>query len=167
MKMKRKSKTEYYHDIALEVASRGTCLRRNFGAVIVKKDVIVSTGYTGAPRGCKNCCDIGTCKRIELNVPRGQRYELCRSVHAEANAIINAQKCDMEGAILYLAGVDCDTGKEVVDACPCDMCKRLIINAGISFVATKYKLFNVSDWVVDEDAERYGDNEQAGERASE
>lgn len=158
MKKKRKSKTQYYHDIALEVAARGTCLRRNFGAVIVKKDVIVSTGYTGAPRGCKNCCDIGSCKRQQMNIPRGQRYELCRSVHAEANAIINAQKSDMDGAILYLAGVDWETGEEVDGAFPCDMCKRLIINAGISFVATKDKLYNVNDWVIDEDAESYGDN---------
>lgn len=162
-KKKRKGKTQYYHDIALEVASRGTCLRRNFGAVIVKRDAIVSTGYTGAPRGCQNCCDLGFCKRKELGVGKGQRYELCRSVHAEANAIINANRADMEGAILYLAGIDYETGEEVEDALPCAMCKRLIINSGISFVSTKDKLYNVRNWVIDEDADSYGENTKVSE----
>ena len=90
--MTRRDKENYYLDIAEAVASRGTCLRRNFGAIIVKNDQIVATGYTGAPRGRKNCSDLGYCLREKMNVPRGQRYELCRSVHAEANAIISAAR---------------------------------------------------------------------------
>ena len=90
--MSRRDKINYYLDIAETVLERGTCLRRNFGALIVKNDQIISTGYVGAPRGRYNCCDLGTCAREELNVPRGERYELCRSVHAEANAIIHAAR---------------------------------------------------------------------------
>ena len=88
--MERRNKTEYYLDMAEVSARRGTCLRRNFGAVIVKNDEVISTGYTGAPRGRCNCSDLGTCIRQQLNIPRGERYEKCRSVHAEANAIISA-----------------------------------------------------------------------------
>ena len=87
---KRVDKTNYYLDIAQTVAARGTCLRRNFGAIIVKNDEIISTGYVGAPRGRQNCCDLGYCTREKLNVPRGERYELCRSVHAEADAVFSA-----------------------------------------------------------------------------
>ena len=88
--MERRDKINYYLDIAETVVARGTCLRRNFGAIIVKNDEIISTGYVGAPRGRQNCCDLGYCTREKMNVPRGERYELCRSVHAEANAIISA-----------------------------------------------------------------------------
>ena len=88
--MQRRDKVNYYLDLAEVVAQRGTCLRRLYGAVIVKNDEVISTGYVGAPRGRENCCDLGYCTREKLQIPRGERYELCRSVHAEANAIISA-----------------------------------------------------------------------------
>ena len=140
--MVRRDKENYYLDIAQTVAERGTCLRRNFGAIIVKNDQIMSTGYAGAPRGRKNCSDLGFCLREKMQIPRGERYELCRSVHAEANAIIHASRNDMLGATLYLVGVDAHTGDLVSDANPCAMCKRLIINAGISRVVIR----NTSDF---------------------
>lgn len=132
--MERRSKINYYLDIAEAVLSRGTCLRRNYGAIIVKNDEIISTGYVGAPRGRQNCCDLGYCTREKLNVPRGERYELCRSVHAEANAIISASRNNMIGASLYLVGKECSNGEYVSNANPCAMCKRMIINAGIEKV---------------------------------
>lgn len=134
--MNRPDKESYYLSIAKEVSSRGTCLRRNYGAVIVKNDRIVSTGYNGAPSKRKNCCDVGFCTRQKLNIPRGQRYELCRSVHAEANAIIQGSFSDMIGSDLYLYGWDNEKDCEDNLAEPCSMCKRLIINAGISRVIT-------------------------------
>jgi dCMP deaminase len=127
--MPRRDKINYYLDIAEAVALRGTCLRRNFGAIIVHHDQIVSTGYVGAPRGRKNCSDLGYCTREKFNIPRGERYELCRSVHAEANAIIHAARSDMLGASLYLVGKEYSDGSYVQNAAPCAMCKRLIINA--------------------------------------
>lgn len=153
----RRDKHNYYLDIAQTVSERGTCLRRNYGSVIVKNDEIISTGYTGAPRGRVNCMDLGTCRRDKLNVPRGERYELCRSVHSEANAIISASRRDMAGASLYLAGVNMSTGLLVSDACSCAMCKRMIINAGIEKViirntADEYTVINVSDWVENDDS---------------
>ena len=149
---KRVDKTNYYLDIAQTVAARGTCLRRNFGAIIVKNDEIISTGYVGAPRGRQNCCDLGYCTREKLNVPRGERYELCRSVHAEANAIIHASRSEMTGATLYLVGVDAQTEELVPDASPCSMCKRMIINAGISRVIIRntpdsFTAIYVQDWI--------------------
>ena len=135
--MVRNSKEEYYLDIAQTVAQRSTCLRRKYGAVIVKNDEIISTGYNGAPRGCKNCSDMGTCKREELNIPSGERYELCRSVHAEQNAIISASRRDMVGATIYLAGVDGKNGKLLAKAEPCSLCKRFILNSGISYVVMR------------------------------
>lgn len=126
----RPSKIDYYLNIAMDVASRGTCLRRNYGAVIVKDDAIVSTGYTGAPRGLPNCCDLEVCEREEQGIPSGQRYEMCRSVHAEMNAIINAGRDKTLGATLYLAGYEVKSGK-LLDAEPCFLCKRIILNAGI------------------------------------
>ena len=102
--MERRDKENYYLDIAETVAERGTCLRRNFGAIIVNKDQIISTGYVGAPRGRRNCIDLGYCVRESLQIPRGERYELCRSVHAEANAIIHASRNDTLGGTLYLVG---------------------------------------------------------------
>lgn len=101
----RRDKINYYLDICEQVLERGTCLRRNFGAIIVNNDEIVSTGYVGAPRGRKNCCDLKYCTREKLKVPRGERYELCRSVHAEQNAIISARRRDMIGVTLYLVGI--------------------------------------------------------------
>lgn len=130
----RLSKTDYYLNIAADVAKRGTCLRRNYGAVIVRNDEIIATGYTGAPRGSMNCSETGICRRQELNIPSGERYELCRSVHAEQNAIISAARADMIGATLYLFGWEMQDGKfyKPVDrAEPCLLCKRMIVNAGI------------------------------------
>lgn len=154
--MNRRDKQNYYLDIAETVLERGTCLRRNVGAIIVKNDVIISTGYAGAPRGRANCTDLGTCRREQLGIPRGQRYELCRSVHAEANAIIAASREEMLGATLYLAMKDVATGKLVPDASPCNMCRRLIINAGIETVAVRntedqYTVYPVSKWIEEDD----------------
>ncbi len=155
--MERLSKANYYLDIAQAVASRGTCLRKKYGAIIVKNDSILSTGYNGAPRGRKNCCDLGFCQRDALNIPRGERYELCRSVHAEANAIISASREDMIGATLYLVGLDSKTDELVPGINSCMMCKRMVINAGISKVivrdtATEYSEINVSDWIENDDS---------------
>ncbi len=138
--MTRRDKANYYLDIAETVAERGTCLRRNFGAIIVKNDQIVSTGYVGAPRGRENCSDLGYCTREKLNIPRGQRYELCRSVHAEMNAIIHASR----------------DGSYVQNASPCSMCARLIINAGISTVVVRdtrdaYRVYDVNEAWVEQD----------------
>lgn len=131
----RITKDDYYLKVAEAILLRGTCLRRNFGAVIVKDDKIVGTGYTGSARGEKNCCDTGVCIRQQQNIPQGQRYELCMSVHAEQNAVINA-KTDLCGATLYLVGKDMET-KEFVDAVPCLMCWRTITNAGIVRVVNR------------------------------
>lgn len=150
--MERRDKTNYYLDIAETVLERGTCLRRKFGAIIVKNDEIVSTGYVGAPRGRANCSDLGYCTREKLNIPKGQRYELCRSVHAEANAIISASRDSMIGAAIYLACHDAKTDELYGDVEPCSMCKRMIINAGIETVIVrntkdKYTVINVQDWI--------------------
>jgi dCMP deaminase len=135
--LNRTDKINYYLDIAQTVAQRSTCLRRKYGAVIVKNDEIISTGYNGAPRGCTNCSDLGKCKREELNIPSGERYELCRSVHAEQNAIISASRRDMQGATLYLAGIDAKTNKVLDVAEPCSLCKRFILNSGITHVVMR------------------------------
>ena len=155
--MERISKTNYYLDIAETVSERSTCLRRRFGAIIVKNDVIISTGYNGAPRGRRNCTDLGVCRREKLRIPSGERYELCRSVHAEANAIISASRRDMIGATLYLVGRDALTNELCPDAMSCAMCKRHIINAGIEkvvirFSPTEYKTIMVSDWIENDDS---------------
>jgi len=149
------SKTDYFLSIALEVSKRGTCLRRNYGAVIVKDDRIASTGYVGAPRGRRNCSDSGLCIREKQNVPSGQRYELCRSVHAEMNAIINASKEEMLGAVIYLNGFDTRTGLVVTGVVPCEMCKRVIINSGIKSVVTPDGLYRVDTWILDENRDLY------------
>ena len=133
----RVDKNNYYLDIAETVIERGTCLRRNFGAIIVKNDEIVSPGYTGAPRGRENCCNTGVCIREKRAIPRGERYELCRSVHAEANCIISAARRDMIDSTLYLVGKDAKTGQLVENTSSCSMCKRLIINAGIKRVVIR------------------------------
>ena len=119
--MARISKENYYLDIAEIVLERATCLRRVYGAIIVKNDEIIATGYNGAPRGRANCVDMGYCSREALRVPRGERYELCRSVHAEANAIISAVRRDMVGGTLHLAGKDPVTGEILSDATSCAM----------------------------------------------
>lgn len=155
--MERRDKHNYYLDIAETVLERGTCIRRNYGAIIVKNDEIISTGYTGAPRGRKNCIDMGFCMREKMNVPRGEKYELCRSVHSEANAIISASRRDMIGATLYLAGKDAKTGELVKDANSCLMCKRLIINSGIEKVVIRdthdeYRIVDVNEWIENDDS---------------
>ncbi len=149
--MIRKSRWDLYLDVAEAMLGRATCLRRVYGAVIVKNDEIISTGYNGAPRGVMNCTDRGTCKREELNIPQGQRYELCCAVHAEANAIISAARKDMIDSTLFLVGKDARTGKILNVSEPCEMCKRMIINAGIKYVVTRNKEdfghYEVIDWV--------------------
>ena len=154
---KRISKSNYYLNIAQEVAKRGTCLRRLYGAVIVKNDEIIATGYVGAPRGRQNCCDIGTCRRVQLNIPRGERYEMCRSVHAEANAIISAGRSKTIDSTLYLVGLEKEDHKLVKDADCCSMCKRMIINAGIKEVIirtseTEFKTILVNQWILNDDS---------------
>jgi dCMP deaminase len=154
--MARIDKDNYYLNIAMESSRRGTCLRRNFGAVIVNNDQIISTGYTGAPRGVKNCCDLNHCLRAEKNVPRGTRYELCRSVHAEANAIIHAARKDMLGGTMYLCGIEADDSRIVSKAMPCSMCRRMIINAGLSRVVIRddnqsFREYYVEDWIRSEE----------------
>ncbi|MCI6583335.1 MAG: deaminase [Oscillospiraceae bacterium] len=155
--MTRRDKINYYLDIAESVLKRGTCMRRNFGAIIVKNDEIISTGYVGAPRGRANCSDLGYCTREKLNIPKGERYELCRSVHAEANAIISAPRNEMIGASIYLACHDAKTDELYGEVEPCSMCKRLIINAGISTVYVRtsrdeYKTIAVNSWIENDDS---------------
>ena len=156
--MARRDKINYYLDIADAVSKRGTCLRRNYGAIIVKNDEIISTGYVGAPRGRKNCSDLGVCIREKMQIPRGERYELCRSVHAEANAIISADRKSMIGATLYLSGRNVADGKYVEGAMCCSMCKRMIINAGISTVVVRdtpedFRVTYVYDeWVMNDES---------------
>ena len=153
--MPRIDKTNYYLDIAETVLKRGSCIRRNFGAIIVNNDQIISSGYTGAPRGRKNCIDLNFCTREKLNIPRGQRYELCRSVHAEANAIINASRDLMINGVLYLVGREYRTGEYVKNASPCAMCKRLIINSGVKEVIIRNDETNFTtiktDYFIDND----------------
>jgi dCMP deaminase len=134
--MPRISKDKYYLNIAQEVAERSTCLRRRYGAVIVQSDQIISTGYCGAPRGTENCIDINFCLREKRNAKRGEHYEWCRSVHAEQNAIIHSKRLDMLNAKLYLVGVDVKTNTLMGDAEPCKLCKRMIINSGITTIVT-------------------------------
>ena len=155
--MERRDKINYYLDLAEIVGQRGTCLRRHYGAVIVKNDEVISTGYVGAPRGRKNCSDLGVCIRQKMNVPRGERYELCRSVHAEANAIISASRGKMIGSTLYLVGKEADTGKYVKNSNSCSMCKRMIINAGIDRVYIRdskdeYRMIQVQQWIDDDES---------------
>ncbi len=155
--MERRDKINYYLDLAEMVSQRSTCLRRHFGAVLVQNDEVISTGYTGAPRGRKNCSDLNYCVRQKLNVPRGERYELCRSVHAEANAIISTSRDKMIGSTLYLVGIECDTGEYVENASSCSMCKRLIINAGIQHVIIRdnkddYRIIHVQKWIEEDES---------------
>ena len=154
--MERISKENYYLDIAETVLERATCLRRIYGAIVVNNDEIISTGYNGAPRGRANCVDMGFCSREMLQIPRGQRYELCRSVHAEANAIISAARRDMAGGTLYLVGRDARSGALLDDATSCSMCRRLIINAGLARVVirrtqSEFDVIPVSDWIAEDD----------------
>jgi len=153
----RVDKHNYYLDIAETVLGRGTCLRRNYGAIIVSNDEIISTGYSGAPRGRENCIDIGFCQREKLGIPRGERYEMCRSVHSEANCIISAPRSEMLGGTMYLVGREMVSGELVENASSCAMCKRLIINAGISRVIirnskTEYSEIDTDEWIENDDS---------------
>lgn len=155
--MERRDKNNYYLDLAEMVSQRCTCLRRHYGAVIVKNDQVISTGYVGAPRGRKNCSDLGYCIREKMQIPRGERYELCRSIHAEANAIISASRDQMIGASLYLTGKEVKTGEYVENGSCCSMCKRQVINAGIEKVYIRdtkdlYRVINVEDWINDDES---------------
>ena len=155
--LKRRDKVNYYLDLAETVSQRCTCLRKHYGAVIVKNDEVISTGYVGAPRGRQNCSDLAYCLRSKLGIPRGERYELCRSVHAEANAIICASRRDMIGATLYLVGKEVSTGEYVENAICCSMCKRMVINAGIDQVVVRdnkdqYRVIQVADWIADDES---------------
>src|SRR5574344_476723 len=152
--MYRVDKHNYYLDIAETVLKRATCLRRNYGAVIVNNDEIISTGYNGAPRGRDNCIDLGYCAREKLSIKSGENYELCRSVHAEQNAIISASRKDTLGATMYMVGKDAKTGKVLEHIDSCIMCKRVVINSGIKFVIVRdiksekgYKIIDVNDWI--------------------
>jgi len=154
--MERKDKINYYLDIADTVSRRSTCIRRHYGAIIVRNDEIISTGYNGAPRGRKNCIDLNICTREELKIPSGERYELCRSVHAEANAIISAARKDVLGGAIYLVGREHSNNSLLPDTTACAMCRRLIINAGIVKVITRtsdtnYNILQVRDWVYNDD----------------
>jgi dCMP deaminase len=141
---------EYFINIAKAVSARATCFRRKYGAVITKDNIIVSTGYNGAPSGMKDCLEAGKCTRKELQIPHGERYELCHSVHAEANAIIRASVDELKGATIYVSGQDGDA-----DEChsePCMMCKRMILNAQILRVvysdgSGRYHVISPKDWL--------------------
>ncbi len=153
----RRDKINYYLDMAEVALERGTCIRRNFGAVIVKNDEIISSGYVGAPRGRKNCCDLNYCMREKLEIPRGERYEMCRSVHAEQNAIISAKRNDMIDSTLYLVGKNYKDGEYVKNAMPCALCKRMIINAGIKQVIIRntkdeYTVVDVNTFVIQDES---------------
>ena len=152
----RIDKNNYYLDIAESVLERSTCLRRQYGAVIVKNDEIISTGYNGAPRGRANCIDLKRCVREELNVPSGEKYELCRSVHAEQNAIISASRKDLLDSTLYLVGKDPKTKKHTKYNRPCTMCTRFIINAGIKKLVIRddkenYHTIDVIEYIQNDD----------------
>ena len=156
--MARIDKENYYLDIAGTVLERSTCMRRHYGAIIVQSDEIVSSGYNGAPRGRRNCADLDYCAREALNIPSGQRYELCRSVHAEANAIISASRREVLGATLYMVCRHPDTGELIPGSTSCSMCRRLIINAGIAKVVIRdtpevYRVVDVqSEWIDQDDS---------------
>ena len=156
--MTRINKANYYLDIAGTVLERSTCMRRHYGAIIVQNDEIVSTGYNGAPRGRKNCGDLGWCTREAMNIPSGERYELCRSVHAEANAIISASRREVLGATLYMVCRDPNSGELIPGSTSCSMCRRLIINAGIAKVVIRdtpdsYRVVDVqAEWVDRDDS---------------
>jgi dCMP deaminase len=168
--IERPEKDKYYLDIARVVSKRSTCLKVLMGSIIVKEDQIIATGYVGAPRHTNSSLEHGFCLRKKLKIPSGTQYELCRSVHAEQNAIINAARAGVSllNGDMFIYGEYRETGK-VMNAFPCFICKKMIINAGISRVITsiedekKHKTFSVKTWVEEwrkqdiiEDKYRYG-----------
>jgi len=156
--MERVNKINYYLDIAGVVAARSTCLRRKYGAIIVKNDIVIATGYNGAPRGRANCNDLRSCIREKLEIPRGERFELCRAVHGEANALISASRESMIGATLYMTCIDPKTGEVVSGTNSCAMCKRMIINSGIEKVVIRddsngaHRIISVNEWLENDDS---------------
>lgn len=131
----RLGKDEYYVNIAHAVSERSTCLRRHYGVVIVNNDEIIATGYNGNPRGMKNCCEIGVCSKEDVNHNSSpDSYNICRSVHAEMNALISARRSDMIGATLYIYGFDVDEQLALDNPVPCPICLRMIQNAGITSI---------------------------------
>jgi dCMP deaminase len=155
MTSKRITKHEYYLGIAKEVARRSTCYRRSIGAIIIRDDQIISTGYVGAPRKTKDSFEHGGCLRDKLNIPHGQRYELCRSVHAEQNAIINAARAGVSllGGDMYIFGSVYGEDRPI-DAFPCFICKKMVINCGLNQVISStadggMKIFRISQWAKD------------------
>lgn len=159
--MARPSKDEYYLNVAKEICQRSTCQRRRFGAIIVRDDQIISTGYPGSPRGAVNCLDVDQCPRTKAGIKPGDRYDLCRSVHAEQNAIINAARAGVSllGGTMYLYGengVDggAPEGELLVNLKPCKMCRRVIINAGLKDIIVRDPAgiikYVVEDWIKDE-----------------
>lgn len=172
MKDNRPTKDEYYMDLARSVCRRGTCTKVEIGAVVIKDDQVVATGYCGAPRGTKSSLDHGFCLRKQLGIPSGHRYEICRSVHAEQNAIINAARSGTSilGGDMYIYGrIKNDDNTEVtLDAFPCFICKKMIINCGLDRVVCSLKeggvkMFSVEEWVEDwkkgdiiDDKDQYG-----------
>ena len=152
----RPTKIEYYLNIAKEVSTRSTCLRRKYGSILVKDDVIIATGYNGSPRGTMNCNDLGYCRREQLGVKRGEQLQLCRAVHSEQNCIINASREQMIGSTLYLYGTEVSTNEIIKDLDSCQLCKKLIINSGIEKVIfarpnEQYEIQLVKDWVLNDE----------------
>jgi dCMP deaminase len=170
MDYKRPSKNEYYMDLAKSVSRRGTCTKVEIGAVIIRDDQVVATGYVGSPRGTKSSMDHGFCLRKKLGIPSGHRYEMCRSVHAEQNAIINAARSgtSLLGGDMYIFGKVQGDSTELLDAFPCFICKKMLINCGLNRVICSLKdggtkIFNVEDWVnewsqndIVDDKDQYG-----------
>lgn len=168
---KRPCKEKYYLNIAKEVAQRSTCLRVKIGSVIVRDDQIIATGYVGAPRKTLDCHERGFCLRNKLNIPHGQRYELCRSCHAEQNAIINSARAGVGllGGDMYNYAQDKDGN--IIDGFPCFICKKMAINAGLkrmicSVKEGDYKIFNIDDWAkewqegdITDDKNQYGEDQ--------
>ena len=152
----RPTKIEYYLNIAKEVSTRSTCLRRKYGSILVKDDVIIATGYNGSPRGTMNCNDLGYCRREQLGVKRGEQLQLCRAVHSEQNCIINASREQMIGSTLYLYGTEVSTNEIIKDLDSCQLCKKLIINSGIEKVIfarpnKQYEIQLVKDWILNDE----------------
>lgn len=173
-KTARPSKDEYYLDLAKSVCRRATCLKVEIGAVIIKDDQVVATGYCGSPRGTKSSLEHGFCLRVHLGIPSGHRYEMCRSVHAEQNAIINAARAGVSllGGDMYIYGKrrgENGGNGEAIDAFPCFICKKMLINCGLQRVVCSladggFKIFLVADWIRDwqerdiiDDAHQYGE----------
>ncbi len=175
----RLSKDQYYLNIAKQVAQRSTCFRVKFGAIIVKNDVIVSTGYVGAPRKTKDCFERENCLRNKLKIPHGQRYEICRSVHSEQNAIVNAARAGISllNGDMFIYG-ESNKKRNAINAFPCFICKKMIINAGLNRVVCstkdgKNKIFYIKDWVKDwqekdilDDMDQYGKDQNENIRTA-